>query len=495
MAAINFGLLQSICEVKWHCPKSWNQAIPDAMIDQVSTITHESHIGMVVPSRWVAIIEYIAILLMFLSPNTVKGNVALLGSFLGLLWLHRKDIVLDRGTGTFVFACIFFVSLISAVLYFPQLPLATQTDDILKNMAVLLFFLAFPITSSQNVLSKRLVTVMLFMIFLSQLILVFDIGPFSDYILDFYYSDTSVRARTLIDNNGQFPRAGGFLGNANQAAKFLNVLLIAYLVAPRRSSDRTIIANQFWLFGVGYLAAIVLTGSRTGFVISVMIILTALLSTSHASAISRKSVIRIAGGLMVVLLVALSVYSGVELRVFQLGNGIESSLNYKLNLFVKYLSVEKPHALSIFAGNFYSETAPLLYPTVFSYVTFNLDSDLGYFIYTFGALGLIALALKLLSLRKSIPVIFAPLFFWFFSGSLFFHFKFLLFTIALTMLALGNHRFALSGKELSNDAAAISSQRSNFASDRAHQSRFHGSRGRKAIVACTESRSSARTRS
>lgn len=430
------------------------------MIDQVSTVAHNPNEALAITSRWVTSIEQIAILLMFLSPNTLQGNAILVGSFFALLWLNRRNIRLQKGLGAIVFLCVFLLSLMGAVFYFQQVSFALQVEDILKSTSVLIFFLFFPIISSHDLLSKQLVTAMLVLLLISQVILLFNLHPLSDFIEWIYYSEASIRVRTLTSYAGQIPRTGGFLGNPNQAAKFLNLLLILHLVATARSSNHSRPGLQSLIFGVCYIAAIFLTGSRTGFIVSVVTIYIAILTSFGTSAVVmyRRFAIATLVTLVFVLLISWAYFLGSDLRIFQIGEGVTGSFSTKVRLFLIYFGTEKLHLFSSMVGNFFSETAPMRYPIVFADVTFNLDSDLGYFIYTFGLMGLVALALKLFSLRGSVPIVFVSLFLWFFSGSFFFHFKFLLFVMATTMFAFGDYKSTAISRGLGHNAVASSFQ-------------------------------------
>ena len=314
----------------------------------------------------------IAIVIAFLLPHT---NVVFLlaNPLLCLLFLcfsnKRKSIVYSL-----YFVIPVFVSLLINIQ-------DIQLKSFLSISSILLFFLSFPFVGRIRV-KNTFLYFCLFVIILSQLVYLIGI-PFLINIFDTVYplSDNSTGLITeSTRENASWEtmmdyRLGGIYHNPNICAEFVSFLLTFYLLNNRNHSGKSI-----YVFSALAFCSVLLTGSRTGFVVSFMVLAIYYFKNKKNSAPSG-----IIGALSLLLLI---VYvSSTNIRSLNMERGMEGSANLKLITFLYYLTNEDS-IFRLFIG--------YVDPKTFKggYYTMNqFDSDYGYIIYCYGFIGFIGLLL------------------------------------------------------------------------------------------------------
>ena len=283
------------------------------------------------------------------------------------------------------------VLLISLVLNINQ---DIAQKSLLSFITICLYFICFPIVKNVKVYNGYIYFI-LAIIILSQFAYLLKI-PFITNLLDTYYpfpdllADQYVYMRNHIGWNNIFDyRLDGLYRNPNQCAYYLTCLLAFYLIA----SEKKGIQNSFFVIII-VLLSVLFTGSRTGFLISALIIIASVFlnkSTPKAWKILSTIVIIIMG-IYVVVNAGLSSY-----RAFDIGSGRDDSLSSKMNVLMYYLSQEKSIIKILFGyldpNRFVSDTVVVMS---------KFDADIGYLIFQYGFTGLFVILFYFHSIYKRV---------------------------------------------------------------------------------------------
>lgn len=351
----------------------------------------------------------------FLMPGNNVGYLALIAMLVISLWQFPRKLMKHAYFAIFAFFMSFMLNLHYLPIYY---------KDILTFSVIFLLVFTQPQNKyndfDKNKAISTLFFIMMFGIVLfSQVVMLLHISPFDGIFRQLYV------ANDLYDFDGSlsemlssaYYRASGFLGNPNQCAKFCNLLLCFYLYyLPNNSRPSLIVLAE-------YVSIIVLAGSRTGMIVSLLILLVFFyLRSSNRLKFLRHTII-------ITIFVILFIFPVLSyLRLFNFEEAVEYSLLIKLGVVGEYVNYSFNNVFDFIFGNFFvsSSLSLLKNESIFSFSIF--DSDLGYIYYSYGLLGIIALIVGLKNKYKLriIPVIFFSLFFWCISASIFMHFKFIL---------------------------------------------------------------------
>ena len=255
---------------------------------------------------------------------------------------------------------------------------AATGKSFMMAVAIILCIVAFPIADNAKI--KNIYIYLAFAaIFLSQVAYMFNIGYVASFV-DTYYpiswgENFIVRTNENVDITNYLDyRQGGLYRNPNQLAKYVTFLLAIYLV----NNNKKTIKKQIWFIAL-CLFSIVLTGSRTGFVVSSILFL--------LSAFSNKRLTRTRRNIVTIVFLGLIIYyalSGFGGRSTAVEAGLQDSLGAKFWLVIDYLTHEVSALAYLFGHLDY---------TLFEgsyYTTYNLDCEYGYIIYCFGFIGFFA---------------------------------------------------------------------------------------------------------
>ena len=268
---------------------------------------------------------------------------------------------------------------------------AATGKSMLTALSIIMCIAAFPMVN--NVRLKNIYFYLCFgVIFLSQVAYVFHIGfvisivdtvwPITSWGEDFI---TRTNASVDISNFSEF-RLGGLYRNPNHLAKYVTFLLAIYLVNNSHKSIR----NQA-LFSVLCFISIILTGSRTGFVIGSLLILFGLFRNQGSS-----KTLRIVAAFSAVGYLAYTFIQGTGGRGMHIEEGLQDSAGAKLLLVIDYLSQEINPIYLAFGHLDFSLFSPSFD------VLYSFDCEYGYLIYCFGFFGLFAFIYYLVKIYKRV---------------------------------------------------------------------------------------------
>lgn len=316
----------------------------------------------------------IAILVAFLFPHS-NTLFQLANPFLCLLLVFSFS---DRRRWK-PYVMMVLVPLLLSVLINSQV--ASQ-KAFLSTFAILLYFFCFPFVGKVRVRNVYLY-ICLGYIILSQLVYLLGI-PF---LFDFFNSaypigdnDTNyfehMRSTMTYETITDY-RLGGLYHNPNQCARYLCLLVAFFLVINQ--NDRK---NRFvTIFSVIAYSGILLTGSRTGFVVASLILYFGLLRQKG----SHNAIKYVFIGLVIMGIYHL-IRSGVELRSFDVGSGFQNSAILKWDTFLYYLSSESS-IVHLLLGHL--DTS--LFISGGANIMSDFDSEYGDLVFRFGIIGFIAI--------------------------------------------------------------------------------------------------------
>lgn len=256
---------------------------------------------------------------------------------------------------------------------------AASGKSILTATSILLCLAAFPMVSGTK-LKNVYIYICFGIILLSQVAYMFHLG-FITTILDTVYPITwgedfitIANANANFDNYLDF-RLGGLYRNPNHCAKYVTFLM-AIFIATNASEKK--IKDQVIFLGLCYFS-VIMTGSRTGFIISSILIMLALFRNQKTTGVMKVFVIAIVAGLLIY-----NYMSGGGGRGASIEAGFHGSADMKWLLLMDYLSQET----SIIYYMFGHLDLRLFNPTLV--VEYSFDAEYGYIIYCFGFTGLLA---------------------------------------------------------------------------------------------------------
>lgn len=252
-----------------------------------------------------------------------------------------------------------------------------QQKALLMWLTIVMYFTLFPMVGPVKVRNSYLYICLSFII-LSQFAYLLNIGGFTNF-LDIYYpiaeGDTNyysyMRSNITYENFIDY-RLGGLYRNPNQCSRYLTLLLAFFVVSNRKEPLR----NQFLFCGLA-LAAVLLTGSRTGLAVAILILFFSLFRRSELFLVKVLVVLAfIVAGFIIV-----SSKIG-EMRGLNFQGGLSSSFNLKWVTFYNYL-VGENSMLSILFGHLDSSQFRSMAIRGMN----RFDTDYGNLIYCFGMVG------------------------------------------------------------------------------------------------------------
>jgi len=251
----------------------------------------------------------------------------------------------------------------------------------LSAFTILLYFFCFPLVGRVRVRNIYLFFCLGYIV-VSQLVYLLGI-PFLTNFFDSAYpigsEDTnwiehmqaSITYGTIWDY-----RLGGLYHNPNQCARYLSLLLAFFLVINNDRRNKSAI-----LFSVVAYSGILLTGSRTGFVVASLILYFGLLRQKGSHNAIKYLFVALA-----IIGIYYLIRSGVELRGFDVSSGFQNSANLKWDTFVYYLGSESS-MLHVLLGHldtslFVAQTGSVMH---------DFDSEYGDLVFRFGVIGFISI--------------------------------------------------------------------------------------------------------
>lgn len=251
----------------------------------------------------------------------------------------------------------------------------------LSAFTILLYFFCFPFVGKVRVRNIYLY-ICLGYIVVSQLVYLLDI-PFLTNFFDRVYpiSEDDLRyfqhMQSTITYEAIFNyRLGGMYHNANQCARYICMLLALFLVINQNKKNRGVLVFS----GIAY-ASILLTGSRTGFVVASLILYFGLLLQK-----AYKGTVKFAFIAMAVVGLGYIIGSGTALRGFDVQSGMNNSASVKWDVFMSYLTNERS-IISLVLGHFDSSLFEGWNGGFVGY----FDSEYGDLVFRFGFIGFLSI--------------------------------------------------------------------------------------------------------
>lgn len=316
-----------------------------------------------------------------------------LSLFLGLLLPHTSTLFLlvnpllcvvfilinliNRGQRFTRFAIFPILAILSSIVI-------NMTGDVTSKSLLTAFSIILCLVTFSGGVEAQVKNIYLYICFgailLSQVCYMFHLTYVSSFI-DTYYPITwgedfitRTNENVTIYNYSEF-RLGGLYRNPNHLAKYVCFLLAIYLL-----NNRNLPIKKLLVFSSLCFISIVFTGSRTGFVIGVLLLLFGLSRNASSSSSLKRIFVFVA----ILGLVVYFIASGLGGRGMSVEQGMKDSAGLKFYMLLDYLSHENSVIYYIFGHLDHS-----LFKASFQ-ASYSLDSEYGYIIYCFGFVGFLA---------------------------------------------------------------------------------------------------------
>lgn len=295
-------------------------------------------------------------------------------------------------------------------------------DSIFRAVTYAILFICFPIAGNVKIHNVTIYGLISYL-FASQLCYVLSIGPLIQYFSTTYPmdADTGIYSQDYLINYGagaaQFlVRLGGYLYNPNSCSRMYHMLIL--LIFAYNDFENVFKSYSLVTFSGIALLGILFTGSRTGLLLYVLIILY-YLYTKKQFAGKFLAVIGLLVFLYVVIFLTRTESTGDMARSFQLGNGLNDSFSGKIANLFEYLNGDNS-LINLLFGRFNQH-----YMSEYIEAS-SLDSEYGIAIFAYGFIGLFiiisyfySIVMNMYGKYKIIYVIFL----WMVSASLLFSFR------------------------------------------------------------------------
>jgi len=291
---------------------------------------------------------------------------------------------------------------------------AASGKSMLTAFSILLCIVSFPMVNNLR-LRNIYIYICFGFIFLSQIGYMFNFGLVTSLVDTLYPITwgedfiTKANENVTIDNYIDF-RLGGLYRNPNHCAKYVSFLMAIYIVFNKK---KPIIQQAVFVF-LCY-TSILLTGSRTGFLIGSILVLMTFLRSNKKSTLMR---IAVTAGVLILMIY--NITSGGGGRGAKIEAGFHGSADMKWKLLMDYLTNENS-VLYYLIGHLDLS----LYNPSFD-VNYSFDAEYGYMIYCFGFIGLFAFAYYLYAIFCHIEKndrIFFIVALWMLTSSIFFAYR------------------------------------------------------------------------
>lgn len=313
----------------------------------------------------------LVIVLAFLLPHT-NAMFLLVNPLLCLLL-----VLLSKGRRWSMIVFVPLVPIFIAVLL--NLGVA-QMKAIQSTATIMLYFACFPFVGNTMVRNGYLIFILGF-IFLSQVVYMLDI-PYIGPIIDQIYpiSEENMDAEMYERDNVTFVtmfdyRLGGLYHNSNQCSKYLTLLLAFFLINNRDERMSKITPFVFFSF-----LGVLLTGSRTGLVIVMLIIFFAFFRNQRLS----RNYKLVFGTLVIIGFIYFINNSYGIVRGLDLESGLTNSIGLKWDTFLYWLSNENS-----IVGLLFGHLDTRLFEGSYGLTLNSFDCEYGILAFRFGLVGLI----------------------------------------------------------------------------------------------------------
>lgn len=257
-----------------------------------------------------------------------------------------------------------------------------STTSMLRVLTLSEMLLFFPFVRNIKIRNTYLYFALLFVLF-SQLSYHFNISFFVNFIDKYYPVDEEyywLQADYLIRYSNETSlfstvRNGGIFRNANQCMRYVS-LIVAIFVIENNNKSRFVSFIPFFL--IAFVTAL-FAGSRTGFVVLLLIIVITYSITTKKFASMYFGLFTIFLGLIISISI-IDFDSIGSFRLFKITEGLNDSFAIKTEVFFDYLN-KIPNIMTALVGNF-DERLLIRYNPTFPI----MDSEYGNLIFNYGFL-------------------------------------------------------------------------------------------------------------
>ncbi len=300
----------------------------------------------------------------------------------------------------------------------------------LSTITIILYLICFPFVGQTRIRNVYLYIGLGYIIF-SQLVYLFGISSLSNIFEQIYplsEEDASYNTYVSMRDNLGFGtlfdyRLGGIYHNGNHTARYITFLLALFLINNQNRKSRSVL-----VFSAVAYAGVLLTGSRTGFIVLSLILYFGLFRQQLYS----KSLKYIFVSFLIIGIVYL-LYSGFSLRGFDVESGFHNSANSKWYTFIYYLENENS-IVALLLGHL----DPSLFKGQYGLSLPMFDSEYGNIFYCYGFIGFMAFIYCFYKLFKRIDKSYRFFFFvclWMISSTIIVSFRaFFIFMLFLSVI-------------------------------------------------------------
>lgn len=297
-----------------------------------------------------------------------------------LFWLFKENKSTLRISGLVI------VPLLLSLFY--NLLQVSSLKPILLCVTLGLYVFIFPFVDSRLGVKPIYFYVTLIIILISQLAYVLDVSFITNLLDTFYPIEgenesmySHMRSNVTVENMLNY-RLGGLYRNPNDCARSLTLLLVSFLVLFR---DKKVL--PFMALSLG---GVLITGSRTGAVIAILIIIAFFVFCTN----SRSLLLICVLSAFIVVLLFTAISDNSFMRALDVSSGFNNSLSFKWNTFEYYINNEDS-IIRILLGYLDPERFDSSYG-----IMNHFDSDYGYLFFNYGIIGFTGILLYSLALLK-----------------------------------------------------------------------------------------------
>ena len=309
----------------------------------------------------------------------------------------------------YIFIVIFLISFIVNIS-----ETWVDSKSYLRALQLGICFLCFGKTKSTDIYKETLIFIIVYLA-LFQFAGLFHINFIVDlsYIL-YPLSDKAELAfeRSLnmgiLEAGGYNERLFGIYHNANNCAIYTQILFVLLVIEKEQFDVKKRLKWAYYTLLLIVILMLMAAGSRTSFIVLVAIGLTMFGSEAKGRFVEI--------GLIILLFIVLVNMLGVELRMFKVSDGMNSSFGFKIQIVEDYMNTN-PSILKILFGCFTCQALIPLLKTPFP----GTDMDFGDIYVQYGFTFLLMLCFFLIKVYKSLNKKYRPLLWillWMFSNTL-----------------------------------------------------------------------------
>jgi len=312
----------------------------------------------------------LSFLIVLLIPPTMIGFTIQFILFLCLL-------IIKRGKKKEIFSLVVFISIIISFLV--NINEESSFKNNFRVFNFVLLFLFFPICKYEKIKDTTLYIALLFIV-ISQLSIAYRIPGAINFFDSIYpageiFNSEYAKELTSIRDLG-FNRYAGLYRNPNVCAEYLSLLFIVFIIENynKKMLFITFISTVFFI-------SIMLTGSRTGAVTFLLVILAYLF-------FNRKYKYLFLIFVFGIFFIVKNFWNSSEIRIFNITQGFQEggSFSLKLKILIAYLNKPNLDIVHLLFGNFTIDNSFSIYKIGM------FDSGTSNYFYSFGLIGLFSIA-------------------------------------------------------------------------------------------------------